>query len=121
MRSAPERGQATVEFALVLPVVVALLVGLVQIGRVVGVQVAVIDAARAGARAASVDPRQSVAEAGARAALAHGDRLEVRLDLVEGHPRFATVTASETVHPFGPALTIRATSTMAVEAAADDP
>ena len=119
MRSGADRGQATVEFALVLPVVVVLLVGLVQVGRVVAVQVAVIDAARAGARAASVDPRQSVAEAAARAALPSADRLEVRLDLVEGRPRVVTVTASETIHPSGPALTIRGTSTMAVEAATD--
>ena len=89
-----ERAQATVEFALVLPVVVVLLVGLVQVGRLVGLQVAVIDAARAGARAASVDPRPSVAEAAARVTLARGDRLEVHLELAGGRPRVVTVTAT---------------------------
>ena len=114
-----ERAQATVEFALVLPVVVVLLVGLVQVGRLVGLQVAVIDAARAGARAASVDPRPSVAEAAARVTLARGDRLEVHLELAGGRPRVVTVTATETLHPFGSALTLRATSTMAVEEPVD--
>jgi Flp pilus assembly protein TadG len=111
----PDRGQATVEFALVLPLVVVLLAGLVQVGHLVGLQVAVIDAARAGARAASVDPRKSVAETAARAALASGERLEVHLDVAAGRPRVVTVTVTETVHPFGSALTIRGTSTMATE------
>ena len=38
MRRRTDVGQATVEFALVVPVVILLLVGIVQIGRLVGMQ-----------------------------------------------------------------------------------
>ena len=49
------RGQATVELALVLPLVVLALMAVLQIGLVVRDQVAVVHAAREAARAASVD------------------------------------------------------------------
>lgn len=49
-----DRGQATVEFALVLGVVALLIIGVVEIARVTAMQVAVVDAARVGARAAAV-------------------------------------------------------------------
>ena len=49
-----EAGQSTVEFALVLPVVAVLALGLVQVGLSVRNQLAVELAAREGARAASV-------------------------------------------------------------------
>jgi TadE-like protein len=49
-------GQATVEFALVLPLVVVLALTLVQVALVLGDQVAVVAAAREAARTASVDP-----------------------------------------------------------------
>lgn len=51
-----ERGQATVELALVLPVVVLALMAVLQVAFVVRDQIAVVHAAREGARAASVDP-----------------------------------------------------------------
>ena len=50
----PESGQSTVEFALVLPIIAVLALGLVQIGVSVRNQLAVELAAREGARAASV-------------------------------------------------------------------
>ena len=50
----PESGQSTVEFALVLPLVAVLALGLVQIGVSVRNQMVVELAAREGARAASV-------------------------------------------------------------------
>ena len=50
-----ERGQATVELALVLPLVVFGLLAILQVGLVVRDQVAVVHAAREAARAASVD------------------------------------------------------------------
>ena len=49
-----EKGQSTVEFALVLPVVALVAIGLVQVGLSVRNQLAVELAAREGARAASV-------------------------------------------------------------------
>ena len=49
-----ERGQAIVEFALILPILVFLLVALVQFGLVVEAGTTVADAAREGARSAAV-------------------------------------------------------------------
>ena len=62
-------GQATVEFAIALPLVVVLLLGVIQVVIVAGDQLALELAAREGARAASVaaDP-SSAARRGALAA-----------------------------------------------------
>ena len=57
-----ERGQATVEFALLLPVLVLALLAVIQVALVVRDQVAVVHAAREAARAASVDPDPARAE-----------------------------------------------------------
>ena len=51
-----QHGQATVEFAFVLPLVVLALLAVVQVGLVVRDQLGVVHAAREAARAASVDP-----------------------------------------------------------------
>lgn len=124
MRRRTDVGQATVEFALVVPVVILLLVGIVQIGRLVGMQMVMTDAARAGARAAAVDPRPEVAEAAARALLPDGAQVVVRLTIAETHPRVVTVTVVDSFRPVGsvtgssrPTITVRASSSMAVEAA----
>ncbi|MFT7599356.1 MAG: Flp pilus assembly protein TadG [Acidimicrobiales bacterium] len=63
--SEPEQGQATVELALVLPVVVLFALLVVQVGLVAKDLVLVQHAAREGARAAAVDPTPSAARAGA--------------------------------------------------------
>lgn len=64
-----DRGQAAVEFAIALPLVVVLLLGIIQVVLVARDQIALELAARDGARAASVaaDPA-SAAERGAMAA-----------------------------------------------------
>lgn len=54
--SSHERGQATVEFALLLPVLVLALLAVLQVALVVRDHIAVVHAAREAARAASVDP-----------------------------------------------------------------
>jgi len=54
VRAAGERGQASVELALVLPVLILFLLGLVQTALVARDQVLLQDAARAAAREASV-------------------------------------------------------------------
>lgn len=51
-----DEGQAAVELALVLPLVVALLLAVVQVGLIVRDQVLVVHAAREAAREAAVDP-----------------------------------------------------------------
>jgi Flp pilus assembly protein TadG len=67
-RARHDRGQATVEFALALPFVAMLLLGIVQVVVVVRDQLAVGLAAREGARAASV-----AADPSSAAALAAGE------------------------------------------------
>ena len=68
-----ERGQATVELALVLPLVVACLLAMIQVGLVVRDQIAVEHAAREAARAASVERDPAAATRAARRVLAHAD------------------------------------------------
>jgi Flp pilus assembly protein TadG len=72
MRNPPERssrGSAVVEFALVLPLVFAVTLGLVQVGVLARDRALVEAAARAGARAAAVAPDETaVREAAAAAA-----------------------------------------------------
>jgi hypothetical protein len=77
-RRRSERGQATVELALVLPLVVTLLLVIVQGGVLARDQVLVTHAAREAVRAAAVDPDEKAIEQAARDAgpLDH-DRLGV--------------------------------------------
>jgi Flp pilus assembly protein TadG len=51
-----DRGQATVEFALVLPLLVICVAGIVWVGQVITLQLRLEHAAREGARAAVVSP-----------------------------------------------------------------
>lgn len=77
MRIRSESGQATVEFAFLLPLALAVLLLIVQAGLVVRDQVAVVHAAREAARAAAVDPNPRRAEAAAGRVLG-GAHVEVR-------------------------------------------
>jgi len=89
-RSSP--GQATVEVALLLPVVCLLLLAVAQVGLVVRDQVLVTHAAREAARAAAVEPTEAAARDGALAAARlDPDRLEVALTETDGRVT-ATVT-----------------------------
>lgn len=64
-----QRGASTVEFALVLPLLLVVALALVQVGLLVRDRLLVEAAARAGARTAAVDPDQAaIAEAVARSA-----------------------------------------------------
>ena len=75
-----EGGQATVEVALLLPLVATMLLGVIQVGLVVRDQVLVTHAAREAARAAAVDPTEAVAREGAEAgARLDSSRLDVEL------------------------------------------
>ena len=56
-----ERGSATVEFALVIPIVLLLLVALVEVAVVARVQIELQGAARQGARVAATNPDPAVA------------------------------------------------------------
>jgi Flp pilus assembly protein TadG len=65
----PESGQATVEFALVLPLVIFLILAVLQSALVVRDYVATVHAAREAARAASVDRDPAAAVRAARRVL----------------------------------------------------
>lgn len=70
---ARERGQATVELALVLPVLALAILAVLQIALVVRDHIAVVHAAREAARAASVDPDPRRAVVAARRTLPGAD------------------------------------------------
>jgi Flp pilus assembly protein TadG len=76
VRAPKGEGQAAVELALALPLLVFLLLGLVQLGLLVRDQVLVVHAAREAARQAAVDPAP---EAARRAAAASSGLVPGRL------------------------------------------
>lgn len=67
-----QRGSATVELALLIPLVLVLLVMIVEVGKVARLQIEVVAAAREGARVAATSPDPAAALAATSAAL--GDR-----------------------------------------------
>jgi Flp pilus assembly protein TadG len=74
-------GQATVEAALVLPLVVLLLLTVVQVGILVRAQVLVTHAAREAARAAAVDPdRNAAVDAAEHASSLDASRMRVDVE-----------------------------------------
>jgi Flp pilus assembly protein TadG len=80
--SASSRGSATLEFALVLPLVLVMALAVVQVGVLLKDQLVVVESARAGAREAAVS-RDDVAtrQAAARAASSlDGARLDVSIE-----------------------------------------
>ncbi len=125
-RHRPCRGQATAEFALVLPMFLILVLGLVQIAVVVRAQLVVEQAARAGARAAAVDPRVGVADDAARRSAPVADGATVTMHTVAGSPRLVEVSVASRVAMTVPiisglvrAVTVTASSSMAVEESAE--
>lgn len=67
-RGRSERGAAAVEFALILPVLILLLLGLMEYGRVYSVQISLSNAAREGARTMAIQNDAGKARTAARAA-----------------------------------------------------
>lgn len=66
MPKAGERGSVAVEFALLAPILIMLLFGIVEFGRAYNVQVSLTNAAREGVRAMAINDSQSVARSAAR-------------------------------------------------------
>ncbi|MGB5731172.1 MAG: TadE family protein, partial [Acidimicrobiia bacterium] len=64
-----QKGSAVVEFALVVPMVLALILGLVEVALVARTQLEVVNAAREGARQAAASPDPADAVNAARNAL----------------------------------------------------
>src|SRR5213593_4457747 len=87
-----ERGSATVEFALVLPLVLVVVLGLVQVGLVVRDRLLVEAAARAAARAAAVQDDLAAIDAAAFQAAAGLDPARGRVDVARSGSRGDPVT-----------------------------
>ena len=64
-----ERGSAVVEFALVLPLLLILMFGIVEVAVVARSEIQLLNAAREGARAAAASPDVGAAAGAARSAL----------------------------------------------------
>jgi Flp pilus assembly protein TadG len=115
----PERGQATVELALALPVILVLVLVLVQATLVLRDQLVVVHAAREAARATSVEPDRSRAQAAAEAVLPGA---EVRLgrrppvgELVAVEVHYRSPTAVPVVGPLLADVALQAEAVMRVE------
>ncbi len=114
-----DRGQSTVELALVLPVLVLFLLALVQTALVARDAVLVQDAARAAVREASVDAGPSRVRDAARRTLG-GVEVEVHHtggvgDPVEVRVSYRVHTDLPLVGPLFPDVTLHARATMRAE------
>lgn len=117
-----DRGQSTVEFALILPLVVLVLLSLLQVGLLLRDQLLVSAAAREGAREAAVSPDLGrVERAAARAAPGLGLVVEVSRGPRRGDPVAVTVSAAPTTVPLVGQIvasrTVRSEAVMRVERA----
>jgi Flp pilus assembly protein TadG len=66
MLKTTERGAVAVEFALLAPILIMLLLGIMEFGRAYNVQAALTNAAREGVRAMAINNTQASARAAAR-------------------------------------------------------
>lgn len=89
-----ERGAATVEFALVLPIVFLVLVAVVQVVAIGRDRLLVAQAARAGAREASVQASSDAVVQAARAAAPELDPARLRIEITRTGARGSPVTVS---------------------------
>jgi hypothetical protein len=87
-----DRGSAAVEFALLLPILLLVLLGLVQVGVMATDQLLVVQASRAGAREASVQASVEAVDAAARSAAAGLDESRLDVEATWGAARGDPVT-----------------------------
>jgi hypothetical protein len=120
-RAVGDDGQAAVELALALPVVFIVVLAVVQVVLIARDQLAVIHAAREGARAAAVaaDPQAEAATAARAAVGLDGDRLSVdtaeRGDQVSVVVRYRAPTDVALVGALVGDVTVTGSATMRVE------
>jgi Flp pilus assembly protein TadG len=120
-RTTDDAGQATVEVALAVPLLVIVMLFGVQIALVIRDQIATIAAAREAARAVVVaDGKTSVADAAAtRAASLNPSRRTVKVSMSGGLVTATVTYRSPTDLPlvgiFIPDITVHGTATMALE------
>jgi Flp pilus assembly protein TadG len=66
MRNRSEQGAVAIEFALLAPVLIVLLLGIMEFGRAYNTQVTLTNAAREGVRAMAINNSQSIARTAAK-------------------------------------------------------
>ncbi|MGO4383770.1 TadE/TadG family type IV pilus assembly protein [Specibacter sp. RAF43] len=104
-RTGSERGAAAVEFALLLPILLLLVIGIMEFGRAFNVQISASNAAREGARYAAVH----YAEAGFTNGAAQAAALAAAPTLPAGTP--VTITYSAGACSSGSTVTVRVVTT----------
>lgn len=113
--SCTESGQATVELALILPIILLLGGALFQFGLIVVNQLAVWDAARSAARAAAVSTDPQVAELAANNSVSIRP-LKVTIttfdDVVSAHVEYVEQTSLPFIGLLFPAVTLEASVAM---------
>lgn len=120
-----DRGQSSVEFALILPLVLLLVLALAQVGLIVQAQITVTHTAREAARALAVDPAadaHAVVERASNLAPA-ATRVDVAFDaasipgrqLVEVTVTYDVPVVNGLLQPIASDLVVTATATMLVE------
>lgn len=118
-----ESGQATVELALLLPVVLMLVLAVLQVGLVARDQVLVTNAAREAARAVAADGRAGAALAAARRS-GPLDPASLRVEVGTRGPigsmvhvvvRYRSATDAPLIGPLVASVDLRADATMRVE------
>ncbi len=121
-----ESGQAVVEFAIVLPILLLLVMGIIQFGFILNGQITVTSAAREGARLAAVSDDDGLVkdrvEAAAVALLLRVDKNDIGIDRThpDGMVRVTVEGAVEVVVPFldmitGSAFPLSAETIMRIE------
>ena len=93
-RSCRERGSAAVEFALLLPILLLVLLALVQVGVLARDQLVLTQASRAGAREAAVDGSVEAVDEAVRSAATGLDAGRVAIDVAWSGERGDPVTVS---------------------------
>ncbi len=120
------RGQALVEFALVLPVLMLLIIGMMEFGLIINQYMVVTEAAREGARSAAVGNSNTTIISVTKIAASQIDTSELTVTISPADTRVrgnsVTVTVEKPVaittllSPFFPAgFTVEGISTMRVE------
>jgi Flp pilus assembly protein TadG len=103
MKETSDRGSVAVEFALVLPILATLLIGVIEFGNAYGAQLAVTNAAREAARTMAVQNSTTAAQSSALAASQALTRPAMTASEVTVTPTTCTAGATATVtirYPF---------------------
>jgi Flp pilus assembly protein TadG len=126
--SSRSQGQSLVEFALVLPLLLVVLFGILDFGRVIYAYNAISNAARTGARVAIVDQTESAIEAAARSEAVGIAPMTVTVtypDCSAADLKLTCTVSVEVSHQWQPVtpvigaivgpITVRSTTSMSVE------